>query len=90
MAAGPRSSQLHDPEPYWIPSQYVHAAQVCDFCGNAIPRSRPAAPAAPRTTKAYFNSLLKVWECIGCRHEGMRAHVAQRELDAERVRGIAA
>jgi hypothetical protein len=73
---GTRGPVLRDPEPYWIPARFVHAPQVCDFCGLTIPVGSPGSRTGERGTRAYFNSLLKVWECMDCRQEALRAHAA--------------
>ena len=75
-AYGPRAPMVRDPEPYWTPARFVHEPQTCSFCGYMIPRASPGSTTGTRGTKAYFNSLTKVWECIGCRQEALRAQGA--------------
>lgn len=76
LAYGPRAPMVRDPEPYWMPVRYVNEPQVCSFCGYTIQRASPGSTTGSRGTKAYFNSLTKVWECIGCRQEALRAQGA--------------
>lgn len=73
---GTRGPQPRDPEPFWTPARYVHAPQVCSFCGCTIPAGAPGTTTGTRGTRAYFNGLLKVWECMGCHQEALRAQSA--------------
>ena len=81
---GPRPAMVRDPEPYWIPVRFVREPHDCSFCGYTIPRGAPGARTGERGTKAYLNSLTRLWECIGCRQEALRAQGAQLETDNPR------
>lgn len=76
-----RGPQPRDPEPFWMPVRFVPDGVTCDFCRFVIPRSFPGRRTGERGTKAYFNSLMRVYECIGCRQDELRAQSAR--LDAE-------
>ena len=86
-----RPPQLHNPEPHWIPIRYVHQDVDCSFCGFLILRASPGSRTGERGTKAYFNQLLREFECIGCRQEALRVERwrldhEQAEREAARVR----
>ena len=81
---GTRPACARDPEPHWTPVRYVRVAQVCSFCGHTIPAGSPGSTTGTRGTKAYYNAVLNVWECIGCRQEALRALGAQLEMDNPR------
>jgi hypothetical protein len=69
-----RPPQLHDPEPYWMPIRYVHDDVLCAFCGFLILRTAPGRRTGERGTKAFYNAVLREWECIPCRIEAGRAN----------------
>jgi len=83
-AFGARPPSIRDPEPHWVPARYVHADQVCSFCGFTIFAGSPGTAAGTRGTKAYFNGMLNIWECMPCRQEALRAQGAQLEQDNPR------
>jgi hypothetical protein len=51
------------------------------MCGGRIPRSKPGTSTGTRGTKAYFSPEARAWECIECRSEGVRAEIAQQEIE---------
>jgi hypothetical protein len=70
----------------WTPVRYVRFPQRCDFCWETIPRCKPGNSTGTRGTKAYFNAVRRVWECIACRQEGFRAEAERERMDEARAR----
>ena len=63
-----------DPEPHWTPVRTVRADVECSFCNNLILRTAPGRRTGERGTKAFYNAVLREWECIPCRIEAGRAN----------------
>ena len=76
---GSRGPQRSDPEPFWMPTRTIAHDQECSFCGRTIRRAHPGNTTGTRGTKAYYNAMLREWECIDCRQEALRAHAAALE-----------
>lgn len=74
------SPNVFDPNRLWTPARYVATPQWCHFCGAFIPRSAPGPRVGDRGTKAYYNSSLRLFECIECRAEATRADLALIEI----------
>ena len=72
-----RGPQPRDPEPFWMPVRFIHADQECSFCHHTILRAAPGTKTGTRGTKAYYNAMLKEWECVECRQEALRAESAR-------------
>lgn len=66
---------------YWIPVRHVRQAQECDFCWCRIPKASPGHTSGSRGTKAYYNPVLRIWECCECRRLA-----AERDERVERLR----
>lgn len=65
----------------WTPVRFVPGEVPCSFCLRKIPRGAPGSSKGTRGTKAYWCSDRKVWECVACRAEGVRAEIVQDEQD---------
>lgn len=74
----------------WTPVRFVPGEVPCSFCLRKIPRGAPGSSKGTRGTKAYWCNSRKVWECIECRAEGVRAELAQDELDRTARRAVPA
>ena len=70
----------------WTPVRFVHEAQRCDFCWERIPKGSPGHKSGTRGTKAFYNAVRRVWECLACREEGFRAEAAREQLDDQKAR----
>ena len=70
---------MPDPDQHWTPARYIHAPARCWFCGAHIPRSKPGMRTGERGTKAFYNSILRCFECNDCRIEATRAYLAGQE-----------
>lgn len=64
-----------DVERAWTPVRYVREAQTCAFCWGPIPAGSPGSRTGTRGTRAWYNAVWQVWECIPCRDEATRSHV---------------
>ena len=60
----------------WTPARYVPRGIACDFCRFPIPHGSPGHSKGDRGTKAWYCARLRVWECMPCRSEAMRAEAA--------------
>lgn len=78
------------PAEQWTPVRYMAHDAACDFCRFTIFKGSPGRSAGTRGTRCWWNSYRRVYECLGCRTEAMRADTA-REMaaDAQRQRGAA-
>ena len=65
------------PAEKWTPARHVPTGVYCDFCNCWIRKASPGNSTGSRGTKAWYNAYRKVWECLGCRTEAMRADFAR-------------
>lgn len=78
------------PAEYWTPVRYMQHDAVCDFCRFKIPRGSPGRSRGTRGTRCWWNAFRKVYECLDCRTEAVRADIARHaQRDAKRAQGAA-
>jgi hypothetical protein len=66
------------PAERWSPVRFVPRGVTCGFCRVDIPAGSPGRTRGTRGTRAYYNAHRRIYECIGCRTEGIRAEEAGR------------
>ncbi len=76
----------HHPAEKWIPVRYLQHDVECDFCRFPVMAKTPGRTKGSRGTVVWWNPHRRVYECMECRSEGMRAEAVR---DEEELRSLA-
>ena len=64
----------------WTPVRSISADQQCYFCWCRIARGKPGRSTGDRGTKAFYCHEARLWQCLECHAEHVRAEIARNEL----------
>ena len=65
----------------WTPARTIASDQRCYFCFGSIPRGSPGRRTGDRGTKAFYCHTARLWQCLECHAEHVRAEIARDALE---------